>query len=75
MVITIIGSGNIAHHLGLGLFKAGHRILQVYSRNLNPAKELAKKLKARATDNLYTLQTTADLYLICVSDTLERLKR
>lgn len=68
MVITIIGSGNVAHHLGLGLFKAGHRILQVYSRNLNPAKELAKRLKARATDNLHTLQTTADLYLICVSD-------
>lgn len=68
MVITIIGSGNVAHHLGLGLFKAGHRILQVYSRNLNPAKELAKKLKAQTTDNLHALQTTADLYLICVSD-------
>jgi len=68
MNVSIIGSGNVAHHLANGLYNSGHNILQVYSRNLEHAYELAKKVSAKATNQLTSIFPDADFYLICVSD-------
>lgn len=68
MKITILGSGNVATHLGKALFKAGHCISEVYSRNLANAQALALLLNAKAIDNLASLADDADIYLIAVSD-------
>lgn len=44
MKIVLIGSGNIATHLGKAFMHTGHQIVQVYSRTLANAQALAKLL-------------------------------
>lgn len=68
MDIVLIGSGNVAHHIGAGLQKAGHRIVQVYSRNPDHARMLADSLHCDATHSLHEVRTDADLYILAVSD-------
>lgn len=68
MDIVLIGSGNIAHHLGAALQHAGHRILQVYSRTADHAQHLANSLHCEATDSLHAIRTDADLYILAVRD-------
>lgn len=65
---VLIGSGNVATHVGIAFADAGIRILQVYSRNLDKAETLALKLSCEATNVLDSLLGDADLYLIAVSD-------
>jgi len=68
MNIVLIGSGNIATHLGGTLAGLGNNITQIYSRTLAHAKRLAEVLSATAVDDLKQIDKTADLYLIAVSD-------
>ncbi len=68
MNIVLIGSGNVAHHLGVGWQAGGHRIVQVYSRNADHAKRLADVLHCDATDSLAAISPNADLYLLAVTD-------
>ncbi|MFA6402197.1 MAG: DUF2520 domain-containing protein [Salinivirgaceae bacterium] len=68
MNVSIIGSGNVAHHLANNLFNSGHRIVQVFSRNLDHAHELANIVNAEATNQIASIFPDADFYLICVSD-------
>jgi len=68
MKITIIGNGNVATHLGKAFSGSGHSILQIFGRNRARAQELATVLEAEAVDDLGKLDTTADLYLLAVSD-------
>lgn len=68
MTITILGSGNVATHLGEAFHKAGHQILQVYSRNKANANALASVLSAVAIDSFREVTNKADLYLIAVPD-------
>lgn len=71
MKIVLIGSGNVATHLGKALMLHGHEIAQVYSRSLGHAQDLCGLLadgKPEAIDRLEDLNTGADLYFICVSD-------
>jgi predicted short-subunit dehydrogenase-like oxidoreductase (DUF2520 family) len=65
---VLIGSGNVATHMGIAFAAAGIRILQVYSRNLEKAETLALKLSCEATNALGSLTNDADLYVIAVSD-------
>lgn len=67
MNISIIGSGNVATHLGKAIHRAGFNILDVYSRDLINAKALASELQARAVDAISALGA-ADLYIIAVKD-------
>ena len=62
--IILIGSGNVASHLGFALKKNNYQITQVYSRELENAKKLAERLGADATNKFQALKT-ADLILIC----------
>jgi predicted short-subunit dehydrogenase-like oxidoreductase (DUF2520 family) len=64
MTIVLIGSGNIATHLGRRFRQRGHRILQVLSPHT--PEGLAAELGAEATRE--QLRTDADLYILATSD-------
>jgi len=66
--ITLIGSGNVAHHLGIALYQSGVKIDCVYSRSIKHAKTLADKLESIAIDNIDNIIDHSDLYLFAVSD-------
>src|ERR1700761_7498485 len=68
MRITIIGSGNVATHLGAALKNAGHGIVQVYSRHLQNASLLGYHLKAEAIDDLDAINPDTDIFIISVND-------
>lgn len=69
MNIVLIGTGNVATVLGRKFVQSGHTIVQVYGRNLQAAEHLAQQLSAEAVDDVQAIKTTADLYLLAVSDT------
>lgn len=66
--IVFIGSGNVAWHMSQSLHEAGHEILQVYSRNLAHAEELAEHVNAEATVQQELINRNADAYIISVGD-------
>jgi predicted short-subunit dehydrogenase-like oxidoreductase (DUF2520 family) len=68
MRITLIGSGNVATHLAAALKNAGHNIVQVYSRNIQNASLLAYHVKAEAIDDLKSINTETDLFIIATKD-------
>lgn len=68
MNIVILGSGNVATHLGRAFKMAGQTIVQVWSRNIDHAKELADTIGSEAISDIDDLNTSADLYIISVSD-------
>ncbi|MFD2147198.1 Rossmann-like and DUF2520 domain-containing protein [Mucilaginibacter antarcticus] len=68
MRITIIGSGNVATHLSAAFKNAGHRIVQVYSRNMDNAALLAYHVKAEPIDDLTQIDSETDIFVIAVKD-------
>ncbi|HEX8462809.1 MAG TPA: DUF2520 domain-containing protein, partial [Segetibacter sp.] len=68
MKVVIIGSGNVASVLGQRIKAAGNGILQVIGRNQNKAAVLAAHLECSFSTNLLEINTSADLYIIAVSD-------
>ncbi|MDR2927458.1 MAG: DUF2520 domain-containing protein [Cytophagaceae bacterium] len=68
MKITLIGSGNVAAHLGLAFRNAGIEIRQVYSRRLPNAQHLAAMVEAEPVTDLTLIDTSADFYFIAVAD-------
>lgn len=68
MRVTIVGSGKVATHLALRLYAKGVFIHQVYSRNAENAKALAKQVGAKAVSDYRTLAPGQDLYMLAVSD-------
>ena len=65
--IILVGSGNVATHLGIALKKGNYQIVQVYSRSIENAKKLAKKLNTNFTNDLTQLKS-ADLIIVSVND-------
>ncbi|MDP7430323.1 MAG: DUF2520 domain-containing protein, partial [Flavobacteriales bacterium] len=65
--IILIGAGNVAHHLGLSLFGAGHQIIQVISKTQNSAKGLAEKLNTDFGTDITNIKR-ADFVLIAIND-------
>lgn len=68
MDIVLLGSGNVATHLGGALVAVGHRVKQVYSRTEEHAQALAATLGATAKTDLTTIDVQADVYIIAVND-------
>jgi predicted short-subunit dehydrogenase-like oxidoreductase (DUF2520 family) len=68
MRITIIGSGNVATHLSAALKNAGHRIVQVYSRNMHNAALLAYHVGAAAVDKPEDISADTDLFILAIKD-------
>ncbi len=74
MKIVFIGSGNLATNLGKALYRAGHEILQVYSRTAENADDFAELFECSATTDIYNIRCDADIYIFSVKDSvLERL--
>jgi predicted short-subunit dehydrogenase-like oxidoreductase (DUF2520 family) len=68
MRITIIGSGNVATHLSAAFKNAGHRIVQVYSRNMHNAALLAYHVGAEAIDSPRDVIAGTDLFVLAIKD-------
>jgi predicted short-subunit dehydrogenase-like oxidoreductase (DUF2520 family) len=66
--IVILGTGNVATHLGQSFRRAGLDVIQVYGRRRSAAARLAGLLGASYTSDLSELNPESDLYLIAVSD-------
>ena len=65
--IILIGSGNVATHLGIALKNSNYKIVQVYSKSIDNAKVLANKLDANFTNDLTKLKS-ADLIIVSIND-------
>ena len=68
MKVFIIGSGNVAYHMVRAIWKSDNEIVGLYSRNEREAKNCTRGEKVDLYDDLSTLPSTADLYLVCVND-------
>ena len=65
--ILLVGSGNVATQLGINLKRNNYIIKQVFSRSIENAKDLAKKVDADYTNKPENIVAT-DLTIIAVSD-------
>src|SRR5262245_16939895 len=68
MDIVIIGSGNVASVLGRKFVAAGHKIIQVISRNASAASQLAYEWDTESANYMTLINRQADVYLVAVSD-------
>lgn len=68
MDITIIGAGGVATSLAHALLKAGHQVVQVYSRTGESARLLADAIGCSWTTNLAELTPNSHIYIISVND-------
>jgi predicted short-subunit dehydrogenase-like oxidoreductase (DUF2520 family) len=68
MDIVILGSGNVAAVLGRKFVSAGHRIVQVVSRNAQAATALAYEWDTESANYFSVINRNADVYLVAVSD-------
>lgn len=66
--ITLIGSGNLAWHLGKAFFNSGIKINGVYSRKLVNAEKLAIELQTFGVNKMEELPYDSDLYVFAVTD-------
>ncbi|MFN5910444.1 MAG: Rossmann-like and DUF2520 domain-containing protein [Bacteroidota bacterium] len=64
--ISIVGTGNVAFHLGKALHASGWNIEHVYGRNAAEGKRLAALLNANYTEKIPELE--ADLIILCIND-------
>jgi predicted short-subunit dehydrogenase-like oxidoreductase (DUF2520 family) len=68
MDIVLIGSGNTATVFGRKSLAAGHRIVQVYSRNANHANKLSIRLGTSSTSYISSINKRTDLIIIAIND-------
>lgn len=68
MHITIIGSGNVATHMAAAFKNAGHRIVQVYSPDMQHAAMLAYHVGAEAINTLDDINPDTGIFVIAVKD-------
>jgi predicted short-subunit dehydrogenase-like oxidoreductase (DUF2520 family) len=68
MRIVLLGTGNLATRLGIALHAKNAEIVQVYGRTGSSASNLAEKLGCSPTTSLKEIDTTAEIYILAVSD-------
>ncbi len=68
MLVSFIGSGNVATVLAKRMFAKGITIHEIFSRNESNAKELAQQVNANIVTEISQLSKNADVYIIGVSD-------
>jgi predicted short-subunit dehydrogenase-like oxidoreductase (DUF2520 family) len=66
--VTILGTGKVAYHLSSAFKEAEISIRQIFGRDKQKALELAEISSAQAISRLDDLDTTADLYILCIAD-------
>ncbi|MFV0590383.1 MAG: Rossmann-like and DUF2520 domain-containing protein [Draconibacterium sp.] len=65
-----IGAGNLATHLSFALNKRAGSVIQVYSRSVESAQSLAKKLGTSFTTSIKEITPDADVYFIALKDSV-----
>jgi len=70
MEIVFVGAGRLATQLAKALHARGEHIVAVYSRTLASASTLCLAVGGFPTDDISSLPTTADAYLIAVKDSV-----
>lgn len=68
MRIVMVGAGRLATQLARALAEAGHDIVDVYSRTIDSARQLATVVGSSATDSIERLPLEADAFIIAVKD-------
>ena len=68
MDIVLIGSGNTATVLGRKSLAAGHRIVQIYSRNVHHANQLSTRLGTSSTSYISSIEKRTDLIIVAIKD-------
>lgn len=68
MKISFVGSGNIAHHLAKAAHAKGVEIVQIISRKLEHAAQLADLVNAKSSDSLSDLNSDVDFVLLAIND-------
>lgn len=66
--VSIIGSGNVATHLGENLYTKGISIDVIFNHKLENAKKLATRLKCDCTDEPLKIPANSDLYIVALKD-------
>lgn len=66
--IVFIGAGRLATHLGPALCRAGHEVLQVYSRTKESAQALATLTSSEPVTDLQQVTRDADVYICALKD-------
>lgn len=65
--IVYIGAGNVAFHFAKALSSC-FEIIQIYSRNIKNAEQLANLFKCKFTDKVTDIDQTGDIYFISLKD-------
>jgi predicted short-subunit dehydrogenase-like oxidoreductase (DUF2520 family) len=68
MKITIIGTGNVAYHLGKRFKEKGFEIAEIVGRNTENGGKLATQFQTKFQKNYKKIKTNSDLYIVAVSD-------
>jgi predicted short-subunit dehydrogenase-like oxidoreductase (DUF2520 family) len=68
MKITIVGTGNVAFHLGKRMKEQGITINQIIGRDALKTAWLAEILKAKAVSFFGEIDTSSDIFILAVSD-------
>lgn len=67
--IVLVGAGNLATNLAKALYRKWFRIVQVYSRTLESARNLALEVNADYTIELSAIVPDAKWYVVSLTDT------
>lgn len=70
MRIVLIGAGNLATNIGKALKRAGHDIVQVYSRTVESASALASVTGSIPICDIADVESDADVYVMSVKDSV-----
>jgi len=68
MKVVLIGAGNVGTHFAKAMKAANITVMQVVSRTMKSAVELASELGCAFATDIQDVNPNADLYLLCVSD-------
>ncbi len=66
--IVMIGAGNVGSHLSKRFFEMGNPPVQVFSRKISKAKQLAKVVGAAPCNQLSDLFKDATIYILAIHD-------
>ncbi|HOK37919.1 MAG TPA: DUF2520 domain-containing protein [Bacteroidales bacterium] len=67
--IVILGTGNVAFHLGKFLHTCNIKILQIFGRNVIDGENLGKILNSYFINDISQISDKADLYIFAMTDT------
>ena len=68
MKVVIVGAGNVGTHFAKALKASGVDVLQIVSRTMKSAVELASEIGCAFATDFASINKNADVYILCVTD-------